>query len=137
MTEHARRRWVLSPVQVPLPGPDGTIRLRTTTPDDDESLANLLSVAYDANAIDYDSEADYTAEIRTWRTIDHADDAASRVADIDGAILGASLISSELSVPFLYEVATTPTHRRRGISLALLSESVRELAQRSEPAIAA
>ena len=138
MNEDPRRRWVLSPVRASKPHQVHGLSLRSTTPEDDEQLANVLAVAYSAESIDFDPEADYYAgELRQWRTIDRADDVASRVAELDGMIVGATLIATELGAPFLYEVAVLPSHRRRGLARALLSASLGELDRRSEPAIAA
>lgn len=129
-----RRRWVLAPV-VAGDRPHHHA-LRATSPRDDAALAALLDDAY-KGTIDHDPGADHAAELATWRQVDEADDAASALAVVDGEVAGAVLIGRELGAPFLYEVAVREPLRRRGLARALLDRSIRVLADRGEPQVAA
>ncbi len=111
--------------------------IRNTTDSDDPSLARLLDLAY-TDTIDHGLEADHGEELRTWRTVDGADDGASFVAvGADGSLAGACLIGRELGAPFLYEIVTHPDHRRSGLATALLAHSLQVLEVRGESMIAA
>jgi GNAT superfamily N-acetyltransferase len=107
---------------------------RTTTSDDDPALAELLKAAY-RGTIDDDPDQDYVAELRDWRTVDHADDAASRVAVIEGELVSCCLIGYDLGAAFVYEVASAPTHARQGIASALVAGSICTLADREVEAL--
>jgi GNAT superfamily N-acetyltransferase len=134
--ERLRRRWVIAPISSPeiVPLPD--LSVRNTVPADDAALAALLDESYEGT-IDADPDADHADEVRTWREVDFADDEASWVA-VDGArLVATSMIGRELGAPFLYEIATSPSHRRTGVARRLLSASMRALADRGEPHLAA
>lgn len=130
-----RRRWVLAPI--PAQAEVGaTVEVRTTTPEDDRRLAQLLDVAY-AGTIDDDPDHDHERELETWREVDGADDAASFVAGPEaGPLQAACLLGRDLGAPFLYEIVTHPSHRRSGLARWLLGRSLRVLQQRDEPLLA-
>jgi GNAT superfamily N-acetyltransferase len=111
--------------------------LEQTAPSYDDRVAALLHAAYDPTTIDYEPDADYRQEVRTWRCVDHADDEASRVALDQDNLVGASLIAEELDAPFLYEVVVHPAHRHRGVAFGLLATSVGVLAHRRADLVAA
>lgn len=131
-----RRRWVLAPVVAEVTNHVSDHDLRTTTPADDALLARLLDDSY-RGSIDFEEGADHLRELRTWRTQDGADDDASFIALAEGAPIAASLIATELGAPFLYEVATTPSHRRCGLARAVVTRSLAVLAARETDLVAA
>ena len=134
--ERLRRRWVIAPISPPEIASWPGLSVRSTVPADDAALAALLDEAYEGT-IDADRDADHAAEVRTWREVDFADDDASRVA-VDGArLVATSMIGRELGAPFLYEIATSPSRRREGVARQLLAASMRVLADRGEPHLAA
>lgn len=129
-----RRRWVLAPITAG-PSDRETLTLRPTSSDDDTALAALLDRAY-VGTIDHDPDADHVVELETWRRVDGADDEASAVAS-DNELVGACLIGREFDAPFVYEIAVVEQFRRRGVARALLGRSLRVLAARPEPHLAA
>jgi len=129
-----RRRWVLAPITTGAWGRHG-LAMRSTSPDDDTALAALLDRAY-VGTIDHDPDADHVGELETWRRVDGADDEASAVA-FDDELVGACLIGRELAAPFVYEIAVVEQLRGRGVARALLDQSLRVLAARPEPHLAA
>lgn len=134
--ERLRRRWVVAPIPATDITPTREIGVRSTTPADDSALAALLDESYEGT-IDFDGAADHADEVRTWREVDFADDDASLVQVEGDRLIGASMIGRELGAPFLYEIATSASHRRTGVALRLLGASMRELAERAEPHLAA
>jgi ribosomal protein S18 acetylase RimI-like enzyme len=131
MQELLRRRWACAPLS-PARAPDlGRVVLRSSSPEDDRLLVELLDASY-RGTIDFDPKADHRAELDTWRTHDRADDAASVVALADGQLVGACLIGHELGSPLLYEVIVAPPHRRSGLARALLTRSLSVLHDRGE-----
>ena len=131
-----RRRWVLAPVAARSSPRSPGCELRSTFPIDDYLLAELLDRAY-AGTIDHDPDADHDGELRTWRDVDGADDHASVVAHEHGEFIGACLIGRELGAPFLYEIAVTGQHRRRGLGRLLLDHALGVLESRGEAHLAA
>ncbi|MGH9086456.1 MAG: GNAT family N-acetyltransferase [Acidimicrobiales bacterium] len=130
-----RRRWVLAPIPAQAEV-DITAAVRATTPRDDRLLAELLDIAY-AGTIDDDPDHDHRKELETWREVDGADDAASFVVGpAGGPLRAACLLGRDLGAPFLYEIATHPTHRRSGLAGVLLRRSLRVLHERDEPLLA-
>lgn len=129
-----RRRWVIAPPTSRRARSVSRYVERNTSPSDDGDLAVLLDAAYDGS-IDHDPEADHLGELRTWRSVDGADDAASFVAIDGSSLIGASLIGRELGTPLLYEIAVLPGHRSQGAATQLLSASISRL--RDEPMVAA
>lgn len=137
MVERLRRRWVLAPVRVMAPVARADDRLRATTPADDAALAELLAAAYEPGHLDFDPDDDPTEELRTWRTTDDADDAASQVFVVDGEIVGASMIAVDLGAPFVYELVVAPRWQRRSVGRRLLAASLAVLASRNVDQVAA
>lgn len=137
MVERLRRRWVLAPVVVAAPSEVADPRVRSTTPADDAALAELLAAAYRPGHLDFDPDDDPIEELRTWRTTDDADDAASRVFVVDGEVVGASMIAVDLGAPFVYELVVAPRWQRRGVGRRLLAASLEVLASRNVDQVAA
>lgn len=127
---------MLAPVTAGSRRSDAPTSVRPTAPSDDDQLASLLDASY-VDSIDFDPDADHADELRTWRSQDGADDDASFIAVVDGAPVAASLVGRELGAPFLYEVVTSPAHRRRGFAKAVLGSSIAVLAERHADLLAA
>lgn len=134
--EHLRRRWIVAPLTARSATRNTDGELRATHESHDEDVAELLAIAY-VDMIDFDPDADYAHELLTWRTHDGADDSASRIAFIDGQLVGACLIGSELGHPFLYEIAVLPGHRQRGLAADMLTSSLSHLASAGHEACSA
>lgn len=107
-----------------------------TRASDDDDVARLLALAYE-DTIDFDPDADFAHELHTWRTVDGADDLASRIAFSDDQLVGACLIGSEFGHPFLYEIAVLPGHRQRGLAADMLTSSLGHLASADHAACSA
>lgn len=131
-----RRRWAIAPLDRPPESVTTEVRVRPTSEADDEQLAAFLDTAY-VGTIDFDPETDHRTVLHTWRTIDGADDAASRVVVHEGRIVGACLIGAELGQPFLYDVAVVDGCRRSGLAGAMLASSLDHLADSGHEACAA
>ncbi|MHB8340024.1 MAG: GNAT family N-acetyltransferase [Mycobacteriales bacterium] len=135
MIDTLRRRWTLAPLSVRgWPAPSGLV-LRPTSTADDENLAGLLQAAYDGT-VDFEPRHDYHQELRMWREVDGADDAASFVATAGGQLVGTCLVSHELGSPFIYELAVSPAWQRRGVGKAVLDAALGSLAGRFQMAAA-
>ena len=109
---------------------------RSTTPADDAAIATLLAAAY-LGTVDHQPEHAFDRELQIWRSVDHADDQASRLAFQGDDPVSVCLIGREFDLPLLYEIATDPAVKQNGVGRAVLMESMKALKATDETALLA
>jgi hypothetical protein len=104
---------------------------RAPEPTDGESLANLMLDAY-LGTIDYEGESveDARAEIEEYFSSDPMLD-CSRVIEMDGVLVAASLLAMWEGSPLVAYVMTGSSSKRHGLARAVLLGSLDCLARSS------
>jgi ribosomal protein S18 acetylase RimI-like enzyme len=112
----------------------GTVPTRTVMGDDLEGLAQLMLDAY-RGTIDYEDEDldDALAEVRAFFERDHPLTDHSFVAEIDGVIVSAVLVSLEDAEPFIGYVMTLAGYKNQGLARLVTAESLASLARAGYP----
>lgn len=112
-----------------VPAPSGVLRIRTVTPADLAPLARLMLDAY-TGTIDYEDEDldDAMDEVRSF--LDDYDSLLDRsyLAEDDGEIVSAVLVSMSAGRPFIGYVMTLPSHKKRGLARLLIAHVLKRLA---------
>ncbi|MCI0678432.1 MAG: GNAT family N-acetyltransferase [Actinobacteria bacterium] len=103
--------------------------LRAPHLDDLEALSTLMLEAY-AGTIDYDDETidDARREVSQYLTGSPLLD-MSRVAHLDGSMVGAVLVSEWGGEPLIGYVMTRPEHKNKGLATLMLRTCLRVLSE--------
>lgn len=113
---------------VSVPDPPGGLRIRTLTPADLASLARLMLDAY-IGTIDYEDEDldDAMEEVRSFLDDDASLLDRSYLAEDDGEIVSAVLVSMSAGRPFIGYVMTLPSHKKQGLARLLITHLLKRL----------
>lgn len=121
--------------QEPVESPD----LRTASPGDREALAALLLAAY-AGTIDDEGETPEQALAEIDRTLGGAYgpylEPCSFLAEAEGRVVAASLITRWSEAPLVAFVMVAPEHKGRGLGERVLRRSMAALAAQGERELA-
>lgn len=103
---------------------------RSVRPDDADGLAHLMVDAY-RGTIDYDGETieDARAEVGSFFSHPGANLVHSKLAEPDGSLRSACLVSTALGKPFVAYVMTHPQSKGKGVGTSVLRCSLRSLKQ--------
>lgn len=114
---------------VSVPSLTAGLRIRTVTPADLVPLARLMLDAY-IGTIDYEDEDldDAMEEVRSFLDDDVSLLDRSYLAEDDGEIVSAVLVSLSDGRPFIGYVMTLPSHKKRGLARLLITHLLERLA---------